>query len=417
MKNKCEELLLENRKNRSIINIDYIVLFFVVFGVYALNRTSSVEKKEYSWLIIIAITLIVSLFHVLKNRKFYFGLYFVFQVFFLGIAFISRYWAISPSLSKMGFNSLLLTAVITFSVINIVDNEENCLLFIKALAWAGIFMFIYLGFKNGFVNLMNIRTSTQDGIITDVNANDLGMKCVISALSSWIYGINVKDKKTLYYIMTIILVILSIYTGSRKVIIMISFCFGFIYIYFKKNKRIFRFMLVGLMIFILFYITMNISELYNVVGIRIDETLSLIKKDNISPYSSTGIRLSMINLGKELFKSKPLLGYGLANAELFNNGTYLHNNYLELLVGIGLIGAFVYYLNPILSIIRNIKLFKYQSDRMALFFLMILSCLLILDYTFVSYNSRAFQLIIAVASHYYIIKKRQINFMCNKNEI
>ncbi len=391
-----------------VIKFNEIVMFLLIFGIYALNRTSSVENREYGWLIIIGLTIGVSIVHIIKNRGPYLGFYSFFQLLFLGISFISRYWAYSYKLSVAGFNSLVLTAVIIFSLMNIVDSIDNFTSFIKALAWAGIFMIIYFMINNGFIYMINIRAASQSGLIKDINANDIGMKCVISAISAYVYGLSNKRKKKKYNLLAIILVIFSLFTGSRKVIVMLGFCFSLLYVFEKKANKMLRFIIVAIGISFALYIIINTPFLYDIIGVRLQETFTLFEQNNLDPYSSTGIRLRMISLGIDLFKNKPMLGYGLANAELFNDGTYLHNNYLELMVGIGLVGMVAYYINPLLSIYRNRKLFKSCSDIYSLFFLLILVCFLILDYTLVSYNSREFQIIIAVASRYYVIKKNYV---------
>lgn len=395
--------LLDSASKKKI-NIFDIVIFLLLFGVYALNRTSSVVNKEYSWLAIVGITIIMSIFQIIRNKKIHFGVYVIFQICFLGITFVSRYWAVSPELAKGGFNSLLLTSILLFSIVNIIESEQQCQSFLRALAWAGIAMFFYFGFKNGFLNIINIRNSSQNEIITDVNANDLGMKYVISALSAKTYTYYDVRKKNIYNGLTIVLSIFSLFTGSRKVLIMLGFCFSVMYILEKKNRKMLRIIISTIVLIVFFYLIMTIPTLYKAIGIRLEETFTIFS-DNVNPYTSTGIRLSMANLGEELFKNKPILGYGLANAEIYNGGTYLHNNYLELLVGVGLLGTVTYYINPILSVLRNKKLYKINQDKIALFFFMIIVCLLILDFTFVSYNSRAFQILIAVASKHYTIKK------------
>lgn len=393
--------------------MDRIVLFLIIFGIYTLNRGSASESGLF--IPIVGITFLVSLLHILKNKKIYFGTYFIIQFLFLFICYISRYWAFSDYLARIGFNTLVLTSLIIFSVVNIVDSEKNCLLLIKMLAWNGIIMFIYMGLENGFGNIINIRTSSQNNIITDINANSLGVKYIISALSFSIYKLY-SNKKKIYNFFTYAMVILAIFTGSRKVIIMIIFFFMGLYIMKSKKNRFFKF-LIGATIVILFLISIfSIPSLNEVIGTRLLETLSIFDSNSINPYSSTGIRFNMMKNGLELFKERPMIGYGIANAELFNNGTYLHNNYLELLVNIGVIGTLIYYSNILLSLTRNIKLYKYNTDKISIFFILVIICMLILDIGQVTYNNRIYQIIIAIASRYYVIikkcknKKENINY-------
>ena len=81
--------------------------------------------------------------------------------------------------------------------------------------------------------------------------------------------------------------------------------------------------------------------------------------------SSAVLRAQMIRIGWNSFKQHPLLGIGygcphlLASREM-NFDTYLHNNYIELLAGGGIIGFSIFYS---IYIYLFYKLHQYHSIK------------------------------------------------------
>ncbi|MDD3267588.1 MAG: O-antigen ligase family protein, partial [Burkholderiales bacterium] len=109
---------------------------------------------------------------------------------------------------------------------------------------------------------------------------------------------------------------------------------------------------------------------------------------------SSRIRFEMIEVGKTLFLSKPFLGYGIGSFSIVSGfDAYSHNNYIELLVGLGIIGMVLYY-SMIIYIIYKLFIIRKFIDGNPL--LAILLSLLVIDYGLVSYNSPVYQYIIAL---------------------
>lgn len=140
---------------------------------------------------------------------------------------------------------------------------------------------------------------------------------------------------------------------------------------------------------------MNIPEFYNVLGIRIKGMTNFFSgQGNVD--DSTLVRIQMIDRGIELFKKKPILGYGIANYSVVSPfSTYSHNNYVELLVGVGIIGTIVYY-SIYIYIIFNLLRFKKKDKSLSLFFALVLG-IVVMEYGLVSYYIEIYQIIIASA--------------------
>ena len=147
---------------------------------------------------------------------------------------------------------------------------------------------------------------------------------------------------------------------------------------------------------------MNVPSLYNVVGIRLEQTLLQIEGGNdVKVESSMFVRYGLITYGLEWFKQRPILGYGANNFRVMSDQTYeflgmnfyAHNNYIELLVGVGIIGLLIYYWGYIVIISKSIRIWNFYT-KLALT-LIIIS--LFIDIANVSYYSILSQFVLCIA--------------------
>ena len=107
---------------------------------------------------------------------------------------------------------------------------------------------------------------------------------------------------------------------------------------------------------------------------------------------STQIRNEMKKLGVEWWMKRPILGIGIGNPHILAEkyidfDAYLHDNYVELLCGGGVVGTLLYYVMHVYCVRR---LFQLRENDFSLFSLAIVWCALILvmDYGMVTYYSK-----------------------------
>lgn len=81
--------------------------------------------------------------------------------------------------------------------------------------------------------------------------------------------------------------------------------------------------------FPLYYSIFNIPIFYSILGRRLESSFDFYSGGEKNE-GSLSMRSYMIKFGLEKFQEKPILGYA-------------HNNYIELLVNIGVIGAVAFY--------------------------------------------------------------------------
>lgn len=155
-----------------------------------------------------------------------------------------------------------------------------------------------------------------------------------------------KKKKLLYIFYVAFAFYHIIATGSRKGLVMPLVAIG-LYLTVKSGanikkilKSIFIFAVVAI---ILAYILTKNEEL----ALRLNMVFRLIFEGDAVDESSM-LRMAFINLAKEMFISNPVLGCGLNTfasqcLENFGRYYYSHNNFFELLSGVGIVGFVLYY--------------------------------------------------------------------------
>ena len=119
--------------------------------------------------------------------------------------------------------------------------------------------------------------------------------------------------------------------------------------------------------------------------------------------ASTNTRINMIKYGFEMFKSNPILGVGIGNYAYYGYHiyglfaeVYSHNNYIEMLSNIGIVGFISYYFIPVYTCIKLRKLVNILTGReriLCAFLFVIMISRLIGDFGRVSYLDEIVQII------------------------
>lgn len=220
------------------------------------------------------------------------------------------------------------------------------------------------------------------------------------------YFFNCRNSKS--KIRTIILITIIGYfiliSGTRKALVM-PIIFVLMMIAFKSRKNMFNIIKYGaiasVFIIIIYNIIMNTENLYNIIGYRMESLLSFTAKvkDN-----SMIERALMREYAWRLFLDSPLIGNGAGTFRDFFviiSGKYLysHNNHLELLSTLGVIGYSIFY-GWIIFILCKLYIMITKGDKIAIGLLSFIFIQVILDYGTVSYNSEQYILIYSLAGFY-----------------
>ena len=230
------------------------------------------------------------------------------------------------------------------------------------------------------------------------NANTFGLVLAFSSIISY-YQYKVV-RSNLYLVIFVILGFTSLFSGSRKVIVILMLGVFFISIASAHNfrKLIISIIFAALFFLMLYYIIIKWEPLYHIIGRRVESLLQGIQGNSTD--SSTATRFDMIEIGIGFFKQRPLFGYGLGTYRFISNfETYSHNNYIELLVSFGLFGTCVYYSMHLMLLIKGIsRLFTEGfANNSAQLTCLVIGIILLMDMGMVSYYDEFFNLLLALA--------------------
>lgn len=228
--------------------------------------------------------------------------------------------------------------------------------------------------------------------LIDFNSNTIAINLGISFIFLIYKIMTAENRKIIDYLYAIILIIFILLTGSKKGILIILLAPGLLTMLMSKNKRkiLINIIIVSVVCIIVYYMTMNFDIFYRILGKRIERFFITISEGETNIDSSTSTRISMINYGLNIIKTNFLKGYGLSQYAIMSPfRTYSHNNYIELMVSVGLIGTICYYMLPLFLLVKNIK---YRKKLKILNCFVIFNLLvLILDIALVSYYNRLIQ--------------------------
>lgn len=220
------------------------------------------------------------------------------------------------------------------------------------------------------------------------NANTFGINIVMLGILLLILQRKNKSLRTKIVDLVVLTSIINaaIISGSRKVIIATVMLFIYLIVsnaitkLSKLKIAIFSITLVVFGIILIVNTNIVIDYLSHIKGVE-----RLLERDD----HSFEIRGSMIETALNLFKERPLLGYGIDNFRIVSNfGAYSHNNYTELLVSVGLVGAFIYYFIYFSLFRFSINIFNRVNNKDILLFTVFFICLtLVQEVALVTINS------------------------------
>ena len=330
----------------------------------------------------------IFLMFVQTDKKYLYNSALIFYFLFILLALVSSLWSVDFDNSSFKATRLLIQGIHIFIIYNSFKNFKMQNLFLYA---------ILLGSLVNYLLLLNIVPAPFQ-IITEYNyrafgtvgnPNDLAIIMIFSILTSIIF-LEMKEKiNTLFHAYQYLNILLALYiillTASKKGAIFGLLLFLFFILQTAKSSQIFKVIVGGAVAITL------LSNFIEMDGIKfaLENTLDRFTSfetqyatDSIN--GSTGERKYFISIGYDLFRDSPILGYGLDSFRFLNQkGIYSHNNYIELLVGLGTLGFSLYY-SIYFIMVRKVSLM--ENKRLRNLFLFFAVIMLSMDMALVSYE-------------------------------
>ncbi|WP_419893009.1 O-antigen ligase family protein [Oceanobacillus kimchii] len=377
--------MINNNLNSSNIILSTNIFYKFILLLYLSMLYAFFDEYKNIIQIIFSITF---LFYFLTRRK-KLTVFFLWNFIFIIWCFLSIFWSSNTEQTLIETRIMIEIAIVSNLFIVYVDNKEKLITVYKFLVIAGIIYVFRLLFEFPLSTWLEGRLGSEG----QFNPNRIGLYLTISAIFSFYLA---QTRHKFYYMLFIVFGLVVSLTGSRKAFLMLLLGILLLY-YLNKGKNLTKKILaipilIGILIIGLF-IVYNVPILYEILGSRLDSLITVFTNTGVGD-NSINERSQMIEIGRMLFLDKPFFGYGLGSYGLESGlGEYSHNNYIELLVGLGIIGLLIYYS---MFIFIMIKLYIVRDRILSNPIFVILFLLLIMDYGLVSYNGFLYQFIIAL---------------------
>jgi len=391
----------------SFIDVCATILVILVFSFF-----------EYTLLAVIAqvMFIIISFFESVMLKKQVPIIYIIWWVLFSTWCLLSYTWAINTSTVLSSFISVVQVALLSISIVFYVDSDRRVKHFINSMILsAGILCLRFIIYVPISVWGNGERLK---GVITFYSNVAPMMLCFVTLI---LYNLFLKTRNKKLYILMIIFIFVSLLYGTRKALLILIVGYSIQLLLFAKTSlKIFKNIVVLLILALLCcYFILNIDLLYGAIGYRIEGMILTLTQG--SGDGSAVARIAFIENAIDIFKRYPIIGVGLDGFRYLNKyeQTYAHNNYLELLCDLGIVGFIIYYSFHYTLLY---KAFKYrQKDTIIYLVLAIVTSYLIIDFFNVSYSEELAHILLSFMFSIYRVTKFKSNGyiknnMCYKGE-
>lgn len=371
---------LVNKTNNKLVSINF--LFDVAFFLYLCTLLGNKTGEGFDAIILRATFVFavgMGVFIFIHTNQLKFNGYLAWILVFFGYAYLSILWAISSDKAMDINNRFVQILFFAIFLTNRIKTHEEIIRYLKITVWASVYSAIVLLIKTPLSDFGSERIGEAIG----VNPNFFGVRIAIACVIS-LYLFLKNKKNFLYALFSIGFLLLVIFTASRRSLFFILFSVC-LYVFIKnlfaskeKNapKKFLNILFAIFLLLCVYYLIMNIPFLYDTIGYRIDIGIENIGTDvgdgsieERAYYEKTAI---------ELFWKSPAIGVGLngfagyLSKIGYRHVAYSHNNYLELLCTLGLIGFTIFYSMMVYLIIKLFRLALVSKNDLSAFLLSIL---------------------------------------------
>lgn len=300
----------------------------------------------------------------------------------------STTWSVNPS-AFGSYWKYSLPYVVAFAVSSIITTRKDVEKLLKINIIAALLCGIYVLLFVNTGDLTQARLGKADGYDSVWNANDIGIKMTIG-YASCLYFLQTNKKNALLCIPLIgIFLLVSFFSGSRSVLLLIVSFTALLFVSRSKGKKVVLYSILSVFLVVgLYWALMNVPVLYDILGRRIDMMIAGLTGGEGGHSMDT--RTLMIGSGISWFLEKPILGYGFNGfCTLYGRLTgwevYSHSNIVEMLVNTGIVGFLLYYLLTFYIIAKLWKPALNDKDQLAIILFLYTLIATILDYVVISY--------------------------------
>lgn len=364
------------------INISRELVFAIgtIFCIYALVDSKRLRKSDNS--------------------------YFVWLLLFFSFCIISCMWAIKSNVAMWVIiiqqYPIYCFCMSVYLKIKTIDDFKKIL---RVFFYATLALLLFVVVNVDVSQLESSRLASSDDPENALwNPNYLGLYFSLACYAGYFSIFREKTfgalHKFFYVVCVLCMIILILLSGSRSALLSLMIPLIVKNMYGGTNY-IKKILIVCLILTIFYVLIMYVPILYNNIGVRLEEMFVILNGGDNSDGDDS--RKVLIISGLMWFLEAPFFGIGINNFRVLSGqrlwyatAFYAHNNYVELLVDIGIIGMLLYY-TVYLQLFRKVNQVKLQDKQWMVAFICML---LFTDISHVSYYEVSLQLTIALLFAY-----------------
>lgn len=374
-----------------MFRITYLTFVFNIISIFCFSYLDETSWISNSFFMIFCLVSIIYILLFKRNCKF--GLFHFYYFVLLAWMLLTCLWSLDIEIALQRFWTICQLTIYSLLTYEFFKDKGllACELILKAIFFSGVVMGLYSMAVYTPANFIS-AIITGERLGTEINQiNIFGMNSAITVVLGLYFYLK---NKRIYLLGSGIGLLCALSSGSRKALLIVVLGVILLYIASYGWRSIYK-VICPILFLGLFYALANDYIEGKSIFDRFESFINLFTGEG-KVDSSTLIRQQMIEFGLTSFMERPLNGYGLNNfSVLYMNfsgaATYAHNNYVEILVSIGLVGFFLYYWIYALILFNFgylLRLKKYLTKEDNLMYSLIFCLILInllMDFATVSY--------------------------------
>ena len=352
VKKLLEDYYPENRFQYIMFDI-FLGMFMMAYFIFYQDGFGTIRLISTFGVLLFGCIIAIPTWQYVNQYTCWYAIFFIY-------GFVSLAWAKNSTQITSITITLIRVLFISYFLGKRIKREEDIDIIFNLYLITILVLDLYVGKKMvdlyALKGLINVRFGDNFAF----NSNTISVGNIIAILII-VYKILNKRKSVIYFLLMFFYFVIALLTQSKKGIIGLIFG-AVLYLYYKgktSRKRIGRICVAIIFVLIAFQLLLNIPFLYETVGHRLTTFIGGANVIDIS----TRNREELMKFAINLWINHPIFGVGLNNFSIFQtvggSGYYAHNNYLEILADLGIIGFMLYYWMPMKLALKKID---FQSD-------------------------------------------------------
>lgn len=375
--------------------VDFTIAVYIICAITT-DEGSRAMKLARLFLLGVFVLCITFELCIRKKAGFKINPYMIWLAMFWAFATLSVFWAQSRSFASAMSVTLLTNLVCICILLHLIDGQKRRMdIAANSMIIAPLILEARVILSHGLLAFLDTRSAGG------ISGNVVGVCAAYGACFAVYYWMQ-RGHRPWYALLFTLNAITLVLSASRKAILCVGIPLAILYILDRKANfkiRVRKILFLALAGIIGLIAVMKIPFLYQLIGYRIEGTIAVLVGNIEAVDASSESRSILITRGMEWFREKPVIGYGIDNYRVvlvqhhpnWPIEYYAHNNYVELLVDVGIIGFALYYWIYASMLLKALRSRRKLQNPDVLIVGMLLS-LLVVEYAMVTYFDKFVQI-------------------------